>query len=328
MKGFINLSEVRDIGKKDTPVLEFVGSTDNPVRNGDILRQDWELSNYKKNPVFLYGHDHHGLPIGRAIRVWKDKGGEKKGSLVRGERLLFRIQFVPEEIYPFAYRVFRMYEDAFLSAVSVGFKPHDYRDLSKEERKEYDVDNPWAMYLMKPELYELSSVPVPMDPDSLKQGVGLGYARSVEEMESLANMHVRDIISSTQIDEAKSYFREIGYEDCDSETDPEPEVSHTEHQCIEVSDMTNEQVVEALNALVSAVTENTEAVREAAALREVREGQPTSDSVPEAEERDGEPEARSEESSSEEDLNDESLVDALMKLNTDMDTFFEDNDDE
>jgi len=257
MKGLINLSEVRD-ASGDAPILEFVGSTDNPVRDGSILSQDWQLKEYRKNPVMLYGHDHYGLPIAKTIKVWKDNGGEPRGSLVKGERLLLRSAFVPEEIYPHAYRVYRMYQEGFLNAVSVGFRPQR-RDLTDDEKKEYGITNPWAQFLFKPELLEYSAVTVPMDPNCLKLGIGL----TEQELRDLHERRMEAIIESTQFAEAQAYFAEI---DCETESDEDSVETP-------ILDVTNgleprREVIEVRTdpALLAAIKEHTETLREAMAL--------------------------------------------------------------
>lgn len=251
MRGLINLSEVREVSG-DAPILEFVGSTDNPVRDGSILKQDWQLKEYRKNPVMLYGHDHWGLPIAKSIRTWTDKGGESRGDLVKGERLLFRDAFVPEEIYPHAYRVYRMYQEGFLNAVSVGFRPQR-RDFTDDERKKYGITNPWAQFLFKPELLEHSAVTVPMDPNALKLGIGL----TEDELRQLHERRMEEIIASTQYEEAMAYFREI---DCETEDDSDSVLEPIFEPRREIIEVQTDP------ALIAALKEHTETLREAMAL--------------------------------------------------------------
>jgi hypothetical protein len=222
MKGILNLSEVRAADNKEDGVLDFIGSTDEVVRDGSILEQSWKLTNFRKNPVFLFAHDYASLPIGKAIRVWKDKGGSPRGSLVKGERLLFRVQFVPQEISPDAWRVYQMYGADFLNAVSVGFRP-ERRDLTDEERREYKITNPWAQFLFNPELLELSAAPVPMDANAVKLAVKRGFAESEEDFQARMQERFEEIVGRTRVDEMRSFLDEL---ECAIEEDEElePEV--------------------------------------------------------------------------------------------------------
>jgi hypothetical protein len=121
----------------------FVGSTPRVDRAGETVAASWDLESYKRNPVVLYQHQHDGLPIGRAEDVFLD-----------GEQLMFRVRFVPKEIYPFADTVRQMYEAGFMNAVSVGFRPLDVKGAD----------------IRHSELLELSAVAIPANADALLEG--------------------------------------------------------------------------------------------------------------------------------------------------------------
>lgn len=130
------------VSAKADGIYRFIGSTAAVDRVGEVVEQNWDLENYKRNPVILYGHDQSGLPIGKAVNVAVENGA-----------LTFDVKFVPAEIYPFAGTVEAMYRDGFLNAVSVGFIPTD-------------VD---GNTIKKAELLELSAVPVPANHEALMQ---------------------------------------------------------------------------------------------------------------------------------------------------------------
>ena len=157
--------------------LDFIGSSETVDRYGDIVKSDsWILDHYLKNPVFLWGHNHHQLPVGKAIdvRVNKDES-----------RLEFKIKFAVEES-PFAAMVYKFYKNGFLNATSVGFRPHSV---------EYDKDLD-AYVLSENELYELSAVTVPANPDALQLSVskGLFTQTEVNEMERLGMINENSTI--------------------------------------------------------------------------------------------------------------------------------------
>lgn len=154
MKNLINEAKARaDNGKtfhakvkssvSNDGLYTFVGSTPRVDRAGETVAASWDLEAYKQNPVVLYQHQHDGLPIGRAEEVYLD-----------GEQLMFRVRFVPAEIYPFADTVRRLYEAGFMNAVSVGFRPLDVKGSD----------------ILHSELLELSAVAIPANSDALLAG--------------------------------------------------------------------------------------------------------------------------------------------------------------
>lgn len=145
-------TEVRIIDE-DKRIVEYIGSDESIDRYGTSLR-GWNLKQYRRNPVFLYGHDHYFPPIGAAKRVWLDP--EKN--------LRFRIQYVPEELFPFAGFVFKMVQGRWIRATSVGFIPDKVQWPTNEE---YEADNDAPVLLLNNELLELSQVTVPANPNAL-----------------------------------------------------------------------------------------------------------------------------------------------------------------
>jgi uncharacterized protein len=129
-------------------ILDFVGSSEEPDRMGDIVRVNgWKLDNYLKNPVFMWAHDYKSPPIGKCVKVWKSKG-----------ELKFRIEFAPKETYEFADTCYKLYKGGYLNAVSVGFAP--------DEEGCKDIDGGGYEYTSQ-ELLELSGVPIPANADAL-----------------------------------------------------------------------------------------------------------------------------------------------------------------
>ena len=134
--------------------LRFRGATENVARDGGILEAEgWRLDEYAKNPVFLYAHQHEGLPLGRSTAVTRE-----------GSDLNFEVEFPERGVHPFADTVFDLYRTGFMKAVSVGFRvnPKKTRDPSDEERER---GAEWVS--TDHELLELSAVPVGADPDAL-----------------------------------------------------------------------------------------------------------------------------------------------------------------
>ena len=128
-------------------VLNFKISTETPDSYDDVIKADgWDLERFKKNPVVLWAHDHRQPPVGQALSV-----EVKDGDLVASAK------FADAETYAFADTVFRLLQEKFLRATSVGFFPKEW--TYDEERHGYNF--------IEQELFEFSVVPVPANPDAL-----------------------------------------------------------------------------------------------------------------------------------------------------------------
>jgi HK97 family phage prohead protease len=158
--------QVRQVGNAEDRTLEFIGSTAAVDRYGDIIEPaGWDLKNYKKNPVFLWGHNYSMPPIGKAVSV-----------KVTDDALVFQIQFATAEEYAFADTIYRLYLGGFLKATSVGFQ-----DLEREpiiDKKNEGRQTGW--HFLKQELYELSGVTVPANPDAIMMAVQKGIITKEE----------------------------------------------------------------------------------------------------------------------------------------------------
>ncbi len=102
--------EVKEVAPR---TLEFVGSTEDRDRMGDIIMSEgWSLKSYKKNPVFMWAHGYDTPPVGKATKVW-----------VEDQKLKFDIQFASKDEYEFADTIYQLYKGGYLRATSVGFIP-------------------------------------------------------------------------------------------------------------------------------------------------------------------------------------------------------------
>ena len=143
--------EIKKVGERS---YEFTASTSTEDRDGEVIdAAGWDLKNFKKNPVIMYAHDYRTLPIGRANRVWVSKDGVLKNT----------VEFPPEGTYEFADIVERLVDTGYLKTESVGFIPRKWEDGDGEKapRRKY----------VKQELLEISIVPIPSNPDALRNAV-------------------------------------------------------------------------------------------------------------------------------------------------------------
>jgi len=146
-----------------TRELTMVGTTEARDRDGDIIRMSgWDLKNYLKNPVFLWGHDYSSVPLAAATKIVKKRDPS---------RMEFTLRF-PSEVglYPFADMILALYNDKIINASSVGFIPKEWDLLPVEEKEEVPDFMRSRMYT-KQELLELSGVAVPSNPEALQNSL-------------------------------------------------------------------------------------------------------------------------------------------------------------
>lgn len=190
---------------QETREIDFIASTAAYDRVGDSIDQNgWELGNYLKNPVVLYGHDYSGFPIGKASRIE-----------VRSGQLVIRIQFATREQNPDAEVAYQLAMGGFLNAVSVGFIPKEW-----SYRNETD-GRPSGMDITRAELLEVSVVPVPCHPDAIVQARGLGFKS--EQLEKFLKATKPDEVLSTeqQIELARKNIAALKAKDDGEAEDPE-----------------------------------------------------------------------------------------------------------
>lgn len=125
--------------------LTFVVSTSDVARDGMVIDADaWQLDNYRRNPVVLFGHKYFEPPIGRARDVRVSDG-----------KLRATIEFDTRS--ELGARVDRLYRDGFMHAVSVGWATLEFEPAKAGAPPR----------ITKADLLDISAVPVPADPSAL-----------------------------------------------------------------------------------------------------------------------------------------------------------------
>lgn len=145
-----------------TRTASFVFSDESVDRYGDVISaRGWDLSNFNKNPIALFGHDAGS--VGNVV-------GKAKNVRVEGPRLVGDIEFMDGATNPNAEAVFQMVKGGWLNTVSVGFLPLDW-EASKERKGGVDFK--------RQELLEISIVPIPANPNAvaLAKAAGVDVAR-------------------------------------------------------------------------------------------------------------------------------------------------------
>jgi len=140
--------------------IPFTISTVAVDRDGDTINpKGWDLKEYKKNPVVLWAHDPRQPPIARAEKTFIDR----ERNTLRSEAA-----FPPADLYPFGNMVGRMFRRKFLNAVSVGFRPTEFKLSDDGERQgQFPTD------FKRQTLLEYSGVPIPSNPEALIEARGV-----------------------------------------------------------------------------------------------------------------------------------------------------------
>lgn len=129
------------IQENQDDVFTAVASTATEDRQGEVVSvEGWQLKNYKENPILLFMHDHN-KPLGKATKIWIDKATGKPKMMFKG--------FISNAT-DYGRAAKQLMEEGILNSFSVGFRP-------------LEID---GNTITKSELYEISLVSVPANPDA------------------------------------------------------------------------------------------------------------------------------------------------------------------
>ena len=141
--------------------VEAVISTGNIARDQMIIDPDgWDFTNYRRNPVVLWGHDDLAMPVARTI-------GEIKKTTTE---LIATAEFDKED--PEAVRIFGKIKRGYVNTTSVRWLPKrtEIRAIPTEHG---DRD---TLVFVEQELLEWSFVSIPADPGAMiLRGDGSGF---------------------------------------------------------------------------------------------------------------------------------------------------------
>lgn len=153
--------ELRGINE-NSRTIEHIITTATPDRDGDIIEADgWDLTEFRENPVVLFGHRHDEEPIARNIEIKAIENGLQAVT-----------QFPPEGIHERADRLFELNKLGFIRSWSVGFLPIEAGP--REDDK--------GIHFRKQKLLEYSNVPIPANTEAVNLAVskGLVTAKDLE----------------------------------------------------------------------------------------------------------------------------------------------------
>lgn len=150
---------------EDARTARFVASDESVDRYGDIIRAaGWQLDHFRSNPVLLFGHQSEQTPVGVVDNIE-----------VEGTSLMADVRFRPEGDSPRSDDVWNCVRGGFLRAVSVGFMPTKEPNLMwKDGDEESGIVT--GFEFVEQELFELSVVPVPANPQALAVARSMGIS--------------------------------------------------------------------------------------------------------------------------------------------------------
>ena len=202
-------------------VLTVVGATSGLTRGNSVVDiEGMDISAYEKNPVVLWdrGKDVHrgSIPIGRSLRVWKDKDGNTS-------RLLARIQFAGDE---FSRTAYEQYAEGVLKTWDADILPNP-KMFSPPTRSERDLRPELAnctMLCRQSELAAISALSLPGNAgcETVSVGRSLGFGqdsdqhaiaalkRSSAAMRDAALKSVKEAEDSKQLEVMASQFLKYG----------------------------------------------------------------------------------------------------------------------
>lgn len=157
LRGGINVKIETPGDAGNQPIVEFTASDETLDRYDEVITAaGWQLTNYKRNPVFQNSHKY-----GDVVHTL----GKSLLTEIRGTALFQRILFAVD-INPVAKLAYDLYRSRFLNAVSVGFIPIRWETGSEQ--------SPYRRKYLEQELLELSAVSVPANPNALQNAVKAG----------------------------------------------------------------------------------------------------------------------------------------------------------
>ena len=145
----VDLAEREVVGQGAYRVT--IAANDRARRPPELDLSGISTENYFKNPVVMWAHDltgsspSGGLPIGRTLAL----------DWVQGRGLVARFEFLDDD--PFAQRVRNAWDKGFLRAASISWVPLESGKTDDGGRRDTRAD-----------LLEWSIVPVPADPEALR----------------------------------------------------------------------------------------------------------------------------------------------------------------
>jgi len=140
-------------------------------RDGDVmLPSGVDMTDFKRNPVVLFGHDAGRIPIGKAEGMRRHRN-----ALEAKVRFADRPDSLPESQEWPPDTVFSLFQQGVLRAFSVGFTIDNSREADQKDAELFGEGVRRVITNWK--LLEFSVVPIPANQDALAVAVSKGILR-------------------------------------------------------------------------------------------------------------------------------------------------------
>lgn len=168
----LNIERAEKLGSGDDPVIRYVATDDSEDRHGSVLNSGgWDNSQFIRNPVVLWSHQHTIPAIGQVIRM------EQKGARWEYEvRYAIDAWDVPG-MGNLSLLVYRLAAGNFIRAMSNAFIPKEWKDIEATTIPRFFAEN---VEYMRQELTETSNVNVGSNRNALKKALGDGVISEQE----------------------------------------------------------------------------------------------------------------------------------------------------
>lgn len=179
-----------DVNLVDGEEMTWTAMISSPMvdRDGEIvLPMGVDTTDYEKNPVVLFAHNHNSMPVAKCIGLQKTKAG-----------LIAKMVAAPTEM---GKDVWNCVRNGFLKANSIGFVGVEYMPAGTKEFTKCITDNGlnakgceriWSKIM----LMENSLVPLPANPESL--AIACTTKSLVLGDELMKQLHVQEEIEKLQ----------------------------------------------------------------------------------------------------------------------------------
>lgn len=166
--------EKKQAEEVENATYKMTFSDDKEDRHGDIVKQNWDLKWFKKNPVLLDSHNYDSITriVGRVSKITQD-------PVLNGE-----IEFAQNEL---GQQAQYLVDNGFLNASSVGFIPLEFDNEGN---------------ITKSELLEISLVAVPANPRALFEKKATELISDIKAVED-------DILGTDEVEEKEELKKEL-----------------------------------------------------------------------------------------------------------------------
>jgi HK97 family phage prohead protease len=221
-KKFEIKSELESVDTENATAV-FVLSTVDIDRHGDVVDQEtMNFKNFMNNPVFLEQHMSWEFPLGKFVEIWQEEDPNRDDNALR---TVGKVKFAVEE-YERAKVAFALVANGFMTAVSVGFIPHDVKYMKPEGSDD-------GFFLMKDcELLEVSLVSVPANPHALAKMVNKADAKGIDMAPLLERPTKKEMKKVEETPEPSPKQKLIDARDTIVKQSPNSRATHLVHKAI------------------------------------------------------------------------------------------------